>query len=300
MTQPSNAIEVTHLTRQFRRKCAVDDVTLNVPRGCVFGLLGENGAGKTTLIKHLLGALKAKSGQVRVLGFDPVADCVNMLSRIGYLSEDRIMPMWMRVHELISFMRAFYPRWDNSFAEELRDIFRLDPETKVKSLSRGERAKAGLLIALAHRPELLILDEPSSGLDVIVRRDILAAIMRNVAEEGRTVFFSSHLLDEVERACDYIAMMARGKLILADTLDNIRESHHRITIRFESTHEATPNVDGALTCFGTGRDWTVICNGERERVIHFAQKANAAIVDERAPTLEEIFVARTKAATNAG
>ena len=289
------AIEVSHLTRQFRRKRAVDDVSLKVPRGCVYGLLGENGAGQTTLIKHLLGALRAKSGEVRVLGRDPVADTVEVLGRIGYLSEDRAMPTWMRVRELIRFMRAFYPKWDPDFAQEMLTQFRLDPEAKVKHLSRGERAKAGLLVALAHRPELLILDEPSSGLDVIVRQDLLGAILRNVAGEGRTVFFSSHLLDEVERACDHVAIMAGGKVILADRLDAILESHHRITLRFETPFPTRPVITGALSCTGMDRDWTVICDGHRETVIGHAVSMGATVVDERTPSLEEVFVARTKA-----
>lgn len=121
--KPDNAIEVANLTRAFRRKVALDKVSLDVPRGCVFGLLGENGAGKTTLIKHVLGALKAKEGHVRVFGLDPVADTEKVLARVGYLSEDREMPHWMRVDELIRYTRAFYPKWDPAFAKDLRQTF---------------------------------------------------------------------------------------------------------------------------------------------------------------------------------
>ena len=160
MNSPSDAvIEVENLSRSFRLK----NVTLRVPEGCVFGLVGENGAGKTTLIKHLLGALKPQRGRVRVFGKDPVGDPVGVLVDVGHLSEDREMPTWMRVHELLRYVRAFYPNWDAEYAEELRDMFRLDPVAKVKHLSRGERALAGLLVALAHRPKLLVLDEPVVG-----------------------------------------------------------------------------------------------------------------------------------------
>ena len=191
-------ISIDGLTRRFGNKVALDDVSLQVTRGQVFGLVGANGAGKTTLIKHVLGLYKPASGAVRVFGLEPIADPVGVLSRIGFLSEDRDLPMWMRVEELIRYSRAFYPKWDTDYAESLREQFQLDPRARIKHLSRGELAKAGLLVALAHRPELLVLDEPSSGLDPVVRREMLEAIVRTVADEGRTVFFSSHLLDEIE------------------------------------------------------------------------------------------------------
>ena len=184
-------VEIERLTRQFGTKVALHELSLVIPRGGVFGLIGGNGAGKTTLLRHVLGMLKAQSGSVRVFGLDPVENPVGVLGRIGYLSEDRDLPNWMRVRELIRYTQAFYPAWDERYAEELRDAFDLDPKAKVKNLSRGQRARAGLLVALAHRPDLLVLDEPSSGLDPVVRRDILGAIIRTIGEEGRTVLFSS-------------------------------------------------------------------------------------------------------------
>src|SRR5947207_11222177 len=162
MNATTYIIKTSGLTRKFDSKLALNNVSLNVPRGRVFGLVGENGAGKTTLIKHILGLLKAELGSVRVCGFDPVGDPVAVLSRIGYLSENRDLPAWMRVDELLRYTQAFYPDWDPAYAEELRHQFDLDPSAKIKNLSRGETAKAGLLLALAFRPELLLLDEPSS------------------------------------------------------------------------------------------------------------------------------------------
>ena len=191
---------IQNLARTYKRVTALDNVSLDIPKGSVFGLVGSNGAGKTTLIKHIMGMLRAQSGTVRVFGMDPIAEPEAVLVRIGFLSEDRDLPGWMRVHELMRYLRAFYPNWDPDFAERLREQFKLDPQAKLKTLSRGQLAQAGLLGALAHRPDFLVLDEPSSGLDPIVRRDILSAIIRTVADEGRTVLFSSHLLDEVERA----------------------------------------------------------------------------------------------------
>src|SRR5206468_5833695 len=189
--------------------------TLSIPRGAVYGLVGANGAGKTTLIKHILGLLRAQSGSVRIFGLNPVADPVGALSRIGYLSEENDLPGWMRVDELIRYSRAFRPSWDDNYADELRESFALDPAAKIRNLSKGQKARVGILIALAYRPDLLVLDEPSSGLDPIVRRDILGAIIRTVADEGRTVLFSSHLLEEVERVADYVTMINKGRIVLA-------------------------------------------------------------------------------------
>jgi ABC-type multidrug transport system ATPase subunit len=229
-------INVSDLTRRFGAKTALASVSLDLPRGAVYGLVGANGAGKTTLIKHILGLLRAESGSVRVFDLDPVADPVGVLSRIGYLSEENDLPGWMRVDELMRYSRAFYPAWDDAYAEALRQQFALDPAARIKTLSKGQKARAGLLIALAYRPELLLLDEPSSGLDPIVRRDILGAVIRTIADEGRTVLFSSHLLDEVERVADHVTMINHGTIVLSAPLAAIRESH-RVGERVPSLDE---------------------------------------------------------------
>src|SRR5256886_11225316 len=214
-------IEVTELTRSFDSTTALDSVSLAMRCGAVYGLVGANGAGKTTLIKHILGLLRAESGSVRVFGLDPVADPVAVLSRIGYLSEENDLPGWMRVDELMRYSRAFYPAWDDAYAEELRRTFALDRAATIKNLSKGQRARAGLLIALAYRPELLVLADPSSGLVPIVRRDILGAVIRTIADEGRTVLFSSHLLNEVEEVADHVTMIDHGRIVLSAPLDAI-------------------------------------------------------------------------------
>ncbi len=227
-----SVINVSELTRRFGAKTALDSVSLVLPRGAVYGLVGANGAGKTTLIKHILGLLRTESGSVRVFGLDPVTDPVGVLSRIGYLSEENDLPGWMRVDELIRYSRAFYPAWDDGYAEELRRTFDLGPATKIKNLSKGQRARAGLLIALAYRPELLVLDEPSSGLDPIVRRDILGAVLRTIAGEGRTVLFSSHLLEEVEQVADHVTMIGEGRIALSAPLDDIKATHRSLDAAF--------------------------------------------------------------------
>jgi ABC-2 type transport system ATP-binding protein len=288
-------VAITNLSRRFGPKAALDDVSLYVPRGSVFGLVGENGAGKTTLIKHILGLLRAESGTVRAFGIDPVSDPVSVLGRIGYLSEQPDLPGWMRVDELLRYTQAFYPKWDAAYAQELLVQFGLNPLQRLNTLSKGQAAKAGLLIAQAHRPELLLLDEPSSGLDPLVRRTILEAVIRTVADEGRTVFFSSHLLEEIERVSDQIAMLHQGKLVLCGPLDEIKAQHRQFTLHFEINQEQPPVIAGALSISGKGREWTLMCNGARHELPAAAEKLGARIVDERAPSLNEIFVAHAGA-----
>src|SRR5205085_12181607 len=143
--------------------------------------------------------------------------------------ETRDLPPWMRINDLLRYTSGFYPGWDSSYSSDLCRQFGLDTTARVRTLSQGQLAKLGLIVALAYRPELLLLDEPSSGLDPLVRRDILEAIIRSVAEEGRTVLFSSHLLDEVERISDRIAMLKAGRVIFSGELDTIKQTHHRLT-----------------------------------------------------------------------
>jgi ABC-2 type transport system ATP-binding protein len=290
LSQSPPVIEIRRLTRQFGSTNALDDISLVIPRGGVFGLIGGNGAGKTTLIKHILGMLKAASGTVRVFGLDPVQNPVGTLGRIGYLSEDRDLPDWMSVKELMRYTQAFFPTWDEAYAEQLREMFDLDPQAKIKVLSRGQRARAGLLAALAHRPELLVLDEPSSGLDPVVRRDILGAIIRTIADEGRTVLFSSHLLDEVERVADQVTIIHKGRLILTSSMDEIKDTHRRVTLRFGEPIERPPSLVGARSFEGHGAEWTYICNGASPQLRRAAEALGATVVGDTALSLDEIFV----------
>jgi ABC-2 type transport system ATP-binding protein len=288
MREAEALVSVANLSRTFGGKQALNDVSLVVPRGAVFGLVGENGAGKSTLIKHLLGLWRAETGSVRVFGIDPVADPPAVLSRIGYVSEQPDLPGWMHVDELLSYTQAFYPRWDETYAERLRGQFGLDPAARVKTLSKGQQTKLGLLLAEAHRPNLLILDEPSSGLDPIVRRDILETIIRTVTDEGRTVLFSSHLLDEIERVSDHLAMLHEGRLILCEPLEDVKARHRRLTLQFEQPQAEPPKLRGAVSVNGGGRSWTVVCDPAR---IDWSATNGAEVVDERAASLDELFVA---------
>jgi ABC-2 type transport system ATP-binding protein len=285
-------VDVNDLSRSFGNKTALDGVSFSATAGKVHGLVGSNGAGKTTLLRHLLGLLRAETGSVRVFGLDPVRDSVGVLSRVGYLSEERELPEWMSVDELMRYTQAFHPAWDEQYARELLKSFALDPAKKIKELSKGMRAQAGLIAAVAHRPELLILDEPSSGLDAVVRRDILDAVVRTVADDGRTVIFSSHLLDEVERMSDHVTLIHQGRVALSGVLDDVRGAYQRSRVRFVDHFDRPPVLDTALMVEGGGRTWSVVHSGPLEQFRHSVLTRGGEIVESRDATLEEIFLAR--------
>src|SRR5688572_23394126 len=293
MTMKQAVVDVSGLSRSFGHKIALDNVSFRAAAGQVYGLVGSNGAGKTTLLKHLLGLLRATTGSVRVFGLDPVRDPAGVLARIGYLSEEHELPEWMRVDELMRYTQAFHPTWDASYARELLETFALDPAKKIKDLSKGMRAQAGLIAAVAHRPELLILDEPSSGLDAVVRRDILDAIVRTVADDGRTVIFSSHLLDEVERMSDHVTMIQNGRVTLSGSLDDVRSTYQRSRVHFTDHFDQPPVLDTALVMEGGGRAWSVIHSGSPEQFRRSVQARGGEVVESRDATLEEIFLARS-------
>jgi len=285
-------IDVKDLSRTFADKKALDGVSFSAAAGQVYGLVGSNGAGKTTLLKHMLGLLRATAGSVRIFGLDPVRDPVGVLGRVGYLSEERDLPEWMRIDELLRYTQAYHPTWDAAYARELLETFALDPRKKIKDLSKGMRAQAGLIAAVAHRPELLILDEPSSGLDAMVRRDILDAIVRAVADDGRTVIFSSHLLDEVERMSDHVTLMQQGRVTLSGVLDDVRRDYQRSRVRFAEHFDQPPALDTALAMEGGGRTWSVVHSGPVEQFRHSVLARGGEVVESRDATIEEIFLAR--------
>jgi ABC-2 type transport system ATP-binding protein len=284
-------VEIRNLSRQFGSTDALTDVSLSIPRGVVFGLVGTNGAGKTTLIKHAMGLMRAQAGAVSVFGLDPVSNPTAVLSRVGYLSELNELPEWMRVDELINFTRAFYPNWDESYAQSLRQNFELEPHKTVQALSKGQRARLGLLLALSYRPELLILDEPSSGLDPLVRRDILRAIIKTIAQEGRTVLFSSHLLDEVERVADRVAIINSGRIIQNDDLETLKSSFHRVVFRFGSAPRATPELEGCFNWQGGDRNWSACYRGDPEAAEKLTSRFDAQLIEHSPLSLNEIFLA---------
>ena len=284
-------VDVTGLSRSFGRKSALDGASFSATAGQIYGLVGANGAGKTTLLKHLLGLLRARRG--------PCASSASTRCAIGRRAEPHRLPFrGTRAagvdarDELMRYTQAFHPTWDASYARELLETFGLDPSKKVKELSKGMRAQAGLIVAVAHRPELLILDEPSSGLDAVVRRDILDAIVRTVADDGRTVIFSSHLLDEVERMSDHVTMMHQGRVTLSGPLDDVRRGYQRSRVRFAGHFDHPPVLETALAMEGGGRTWSVVHSGSLEHFHHSVLALGGEVVDSRDATLEEIFLAR--------
>lgn len=286
-----NVVEVTDLTRQFEIETkALDEISLTVKPGMVYGLVGANGAGKTTLMKHLLGLLRAEQGTVRVFGMDPVRNPVQVLRRIGYLSEERQMPESMRIDLLMRLTAGYYRNWDNAYACELLDTFTLDSRKKVSELSKGMRAQVGLIAAVAHRPDLLLLDEPSTGLDAVVRRDILNEIIRAVADDGRTAIFSSHLLDEVELMSDYVFMIDDGKLVLEGDLDEIKTMHHQVSVRHVG--DVPPPIRGILSAQKQGDTWSLVCEGSSQETQRAFDAQGVDVIKSRHASLQEIFVAR--------
>jgi ABC-2 type transport system ATP-binding protein len=226
MSQP--AIQIEHLTCRFGKTVAVDDLSLVVEAGKIFGFIGENGAGKTTTIRTLMGLLRPTSGEVRVLGDNPLGGNAGLLQRIGYVSDDRAMYRWMKVSEALRFNAGLYGNWDKQYANNLAHEFELELSKRIRELSRGQLAKLALLSALATHPEVLILDEASSGLDAIVRRTILEKLIDVSSQQGATIFLSSHLIEEVDRVSEHIAILCRGKLIANGLKDEIRSSLSRV------------------------------------------------------------------------
>lgn len=228
MSQP--AISFDNLTCRFGKTLAVDHLNLEVPQGTIFGFLGENGAGKSTTIQVMMGLLRPTSGSVTMLGENPLGGNVSLLQRIGYMSEDRAMYRWMKVSEILDFNGGLYACWNKDLAKRLLVDFELELPKTVKELSRGQVAKLSLLCALAAEPELLVLDEPSSGLDPVVRRVIIEKLIEISSERGVTTFFSSHLIEEVDRLADYIAILCRGKLVISGTRDEVKSSLKRVLL----------------------------------------------------------------------
>ncbi len=224
----SIAIETTGLCYSASRDFAIRDLSLKVPAGALYGFLGPNGCGKTTTIRLLLGLLRPDSGSVRLLGHPVPSELPRALARTGVVPDRPHLHRYLSVGESIALHRAFYPSWDARWAAELLGEFRLPPGQKISGLSKGEAAKLSLLLALCQTPDLLVLDEPTDGLDPVVRRDVLSALLDYVSRRGATVFVSSHLVHELERFCDWIGVMDRGRLVVELPMTEFRNGNKRI------------------------------------------------------------------------
>jgi len=232
---PRLAVRTHNLTRRFGELAAVDNLTLEVPEGSLFGLLGPNGAGKTTTLRLLLGLLAPTAGTAEILG-GPVSP--ERLARVGYVSEERGMYGYMTVDEIISFSRRLYPTWDDRAVRDYLDLFRLPRRTRVAHLSHGMRSLLALTLALGPRPSLLILDEPTEGLDPVMRREFLSMLVKEMAGTPRTLLFSTHILNEAERIADTVAIINRGRLVVTKSVEDMRTNEKRV--RFVPQRQIDP------------------------------------------------------------
>ena len=289
----SNVIELNQVSKRYRSVIAMDKVTLNVPRGVVFALLGENGAGKTTTIRTLLGLERPDSGTASVLGMNPIKQGIEIRRQIGYVPDAPKLYDWMKVSEIGWFAGGFYPEGYAGEFSRLADEFGLSNDVKIKTLSKGGKAKVALALAMAHRPDLLILDEPTSGLDTMVRRKFLESMV-DVAAEGRTVLLSSHQIPEVERVADYVAIENEGKVRVCERLDVLKQEIEQWTVTLSNPNMILPvNQSCVLLHEGQGkqRQQLTIRSPDPDTLWQLRDSQGVAEVEVHTPSLEEIFVA---------
>jgi ABC-2 type transport system ATP-binding protein len=223
MTRPGEAvIEVANLTYKYGATIALRDLSFTVPRGAIYALLGPNGSGKTTLLQILMGLRRAQTGRASVLGCNVGRLTAADRESIGYIAEGQALPKWMTLRELEAYLAPLYPRWDAALASTLRTRFGLDPERKIKALSRGDYMKVALLCALAPRPRLLLMDEPFTGMDVLVKDELVQGLLETAGSEEWTVVICSHDLDELEMLADWVGFINRGELLVSESMDELR------------------------------------------------------------------------------
>lgn len=285
-------IRLDNVTKRFGAQTALDGVSLEVPPGVVFALLGENGAGKTTAIRIMLGLTEPSAGTAQVLGLGSAAHGLQIRRLVGYVPESPGLYQWMTVAEIGWFTAGFYGDGFLPSYVELASGFGLSERKKLKSLSRGMRAKVALSLAMAHDPELLVLDEPTSGLDALVRREFLESMVDRAAA-GKTVLLSSHQIAEVERVADVVAIIRRGKLMLVERLDELKGQVRELTITLADGASQPPELRAeVLSRRRKSRQWQLVVRGMAEDT-PAALRSDPAVeaVEVRPPSLEEIFVA---------
>ncbi len=289
-SSPEFAIETERLTRRFGSQLAVNELSLRIASGTVFGFLGPNGAGKTTTIKMLMHMLPLTRGSARVLGVDVSDGFQSIKHRIGYVPELHFIYRWMRVEQVIGFCRALYPTWNDQRCAELQRLFALDPRKKVGKLSKGMLAKLGLLVATAHEPDLLILDEPTSGLDPLVREEFLDGVLRTLCDRDTTVLFSSHALSDVQRVADSIGIICGGRLLMEARTDAVLGQTKRIRAILEDgcTPHAPP--DGTIWQRCDLREWQMTVKDFSPDMVECLRARNSLNnVEVFDLSLEEIF-----------
>ncbi|MEI8382344.1 MAG: ABC transporter ATP-binding protein [Planctomycetota bacterium] len=282
------AVSVQNLRKAFGSQVVLDDVSFEVPCGQTFALLGRNGVGKTTMIRALLGLLPCDSGVLRVAGCDPATDPIELRRRVGYLAEDQSMYDWMTATELCRFLEPFYPKWNSRLADQYLDRFEIPRQTRIERLSKGQTVKLGLAVALAHAPEVAILDDPALGLDPVSRKEFNRDLVEHLQAEGRTVIYSSHLLDEVEAVADVVAILDRGRIIRQGPTESLRAEIQRMVLPHEIVRRTSAPA-GLLDARRHGENWEVIVDGAPRFLEELAASGHAAKATDM--TLDDIFEA---------
>jgi ABC-2 type transport system ATP-binding protein len=290
----SDAIVIEHLSKAYGSKWAVRDLNLKIPTGCVYGFLGRNGAGKSTTIKMLTGMARPDSGRVLLLGQDVQTIDPSTRAKVAYMAEGHPLYNWMSIGQIVEFTKPFYENWDQRLVDQILDYFELSKKQKCGRLSRGQQAQVSLALAMAPDPELLILDDPTLGLDTVVRRDFLEALIQLIQSRGRTIFFSSHVLGDVERVASRIGIMVGGVLRVDCPTETFRESVRKVVLGFNDEPPDFPGCEGLITWRRVGM--------ELELVIVNWGAAQQAVVESLEPrwtdvlemNLEDAFIEYTR------
>lgn len=280
------AIETHALSKHFGTLAALDRVNLHVERGSIYGFLGRNGAGKTTAIRILAGLSPATAGSAKVLGLQAGRDRIEILQRTGFFIEKMLLP-YMTGRELLHFNKGFFPAWSDERAKRYADALEIPMDRKFKKLSHGSKTKLCLLLALAQNPELLILDEPTSSLDPVITDQLMRVLVEDFANDGRTIFMSSHHLSEVEKIADWVGIIDRGRLLLEARLDDIRSTYRRIRVTGERVPSKSPEI--LTTSSAEGVTEYVLCAGE-EKFTADLRNNGATVLEVLPMNLSEIFL----------
>ena len=283
-------VSIQGLTKSFRRNEVLRGIDLEVPRGSVVGLLGRNGEGKSTLLKCLLGLVRRDAGDVRVFGQDAWHLDPDTKARIGYVAQEVELHGWFTVAETIGYVGSFYPLWNQNFAVDTARTWRLDLDARVKNLSRGQRQMLGIVLALGHEPELLVLDEPAASLDPSSRREFLAAVLDRVADLDQTVLFSTHITSDVERIADRVAVLKDGRIRLYEELDTLKSTMKRVRLIGRVDLPRDLRVEGALSVRVRRNEATVTLPHAEDVVLRRLESKWDARLEVQDLNLEDIFL----------
>lgn len=286
----SDAIVIDHLTKYYGQREIVRDLSLRIPTGSIYGFLGRNGVGKTTTIRTLLGFEEPTRGSTYILGEDSRYLKPATRARIGYLPEGHFVYRWMTVAECGQFQASFFPAWNQEIFEAVISHFRLTPKMKAGHLSRGQRAGLCLALTLAPEPEVLVLDDPALGLDPVARRNLLQSMLYIMRKPERTILFSSHLLSDVERVADRIAILDGTTLRVDSTIEYFREHLRQYVLRFDNTPPATPELDGLLESFRNDRELYVTLANPDEKTEAALQALRPQSIEPVDLSLEDAFI----------